>query len=247
MHRKNRNQDESGEERSAELAERESAGENGAAPAGTGDAINIAFDPAKPATYFPVAKPFPLRFPGDFSNTEITPAEQGSFIISGVRPEHTKKLLGPFLGITSDKIAESGNGGGTLLPGQPATDSPGTKMSMGRVDSGETVASGYDPLGNPSIVQLGIQEVFIASVTPTPGMTDEEVLLALQSSLQQQGISTTFDSIAVTLSLNAPILDGQTAVWAIAIKVWIFGPPFWGSSVAPSQTLGACPSNARSA
>ena len=110
-------------------------------------------------------------------------------------------------------------------------------MSRGIADV-VTFATGLDPYGDPSFVTLGISGLYVASVLPTPGTTDDEILRELEALLDSNGILTTFDPFQVALSFDVPILDGQTVVWGTDDPGLDFGAAFEVIGVAPAPTSG---------
>jgi hypothetical protein len=129
-------------------------------------------------------------------------APYGSLTIPGV-----SKAQGNPIKWTENKVIGEGGNGGKFTPG--AGPSPGSRGSLGRpAGDGIQVATGVDPLGDPSYVDFGIGQVDV-TLFPTPSMTDTQVLSSLALMLDQQGIPATFDPIKTTLFLDQPIPDGQ--------------------------------------
>src|SRR5262245_47218080 len=92
----------------------------------------------------------------------------------------------------------------------PAKPSAGAKVSLERATPGiATVATGDDPLDDPSVVEFGIEGSFVAQFKPTVGNTDEDVLKILEAMLDSHGIPATFDPTDKELFLDMPLLDGQ--------------------------------------
>jgi hypothetical protein len=136
-----------------------------------------------------------------------TTAFYGTVIIPGVSKE-----LGNPVKFTDGKIlGEAGNGGSYIRPAGP---SPGARGSLERATPGiATVSTGVDPYGDPSFVDFGLVGIYVASFTPSPGMTDEDVLSTLAMMLNQNKVSATFDSSSDTLFLNGAIPDGTVLDW----------------------------------
>lgn len=134
----------------------------------------------------------------------------GVVVVPGILPDQKR----PYFQEVSSTRREVGQESAQFRPG--ATRSSGAQGSMGRADASvvavATGVGGLLPHGS-SEVQFGIQGLFVADVTPTPGMTDADVLHALQSLLVANGISATFDPINVLLTLNTLIPDGEQLVW----------------------------------
>jgi hypothetical protein len=130
----------------------------------------------------------------------------GAVIIPGVSREQGSPIK-----ILEGRILGEGGNGGRFIPG--AGPSPGSRGSLERsVPDVTTVATGFDPFDEPSIVEIGVGEN-VARFTPTVGMTDADVLSALRLLLDRQGLPATFDQDRVELFLDTPVLDGQTFVW----------------------------------
>ena len=127
-------------------------------------------------------------------------------------------------------LGEGGNGGRFVDPGKP---SPGSRGSLDRIDPGVTqVASGVDPLGDPSLVEFGIDGLYVAQVMPTAGMTDSTILGLLASLLDMHGVPAMFDANLHELFLEQPLLDGQTLVWGNTDTELAFRTSFEGLSTA---------------
>ncbi len=135
-------------------------------------------------------------------------ATLGAIII----PSVTEKQGNP-IKITEGRIlGEGGNVGNYIKP--PPT-SPGGKASLERATPGTaTVSTGVDPLGDPSYVQFGIQEIYVAEVDPTAGQTDDEVLMGLASDLNSHGLPAIFDPGTDTLSFQGLVPNGDSVVWS---------------------------------
>jgi hypothetical protein len=139
----------------------------------------------------------------------------GALTIPGINKEQTvqgatnRPLI--FKANELAKLGEGGNGG-EFIPG--ARPSPGSRGSLERSTPGmETVATGKDAEGEPSVVQFGIEGLYVAEYTPATGMTDDEVLSLLADMLKTNGLPATFDPILNVLSLDNPIPDGVTLIW----------------------------------
>jgi len=139
----------------------------------------------------------------------------GAVTIPGINKEQTvqgapdRPLI--FKANELSKLGEGGNGG-EFIPG--ARPSPGSRGSLERSTPGiETVALGKDALGDPSLVQFGIEGLYVAEYSPAQGMTDDEVLSLLADMLKSNGLPATFDPISNALSLDNPIPDGATLIW----------------------------------
>jgi len=134
-------------------------------------------------------------------------ATYGSVII----PSVLESRDGPVQWHENKVLGEGGNGGRFL---QRSGSSSGARGSIAPLDPADVqVASGYDVLGDPSLVEFGIQDLFVAQLTPSNGRSNVDVLQDLESLLDQNGVPATFDSSLSELSLDNPILAGQTLVW----------------------------------
>lgn len=141
----------------------------------------------------------------------------GAYVVPAVLKEKVRAKDGseiekPAVTIIEGKIlGEGGNGGKFLKDEKP---SAGMRGSLGRVDPQvATIATGFDPFGDPSDVEIGVAEIFVAHYTPTFGQTDRDVLAALAFILGTNGLAATFDPLAMELFLDSPIADGNTFVW----------------------------------
>jgi hypothetical protein len=173
------------------------------------DAINTAF-----ATEFKARKVEVLTTT-DITKTiiyvngkrNVVDATLGGIIVPLVTANITKPVQ-----VTEGKIlGEAGNKG--QFQGPPPK-SPGGKGLFERATPGvQTVSTGTDPFGDPSYVQFGIDEIYVAEVDPTAGMSDQDVLMALAANLDSHGLPALFDSATETLSFEHPIPNGDTLVW----------------------------------
>jgi hypothetical protein len=104
------------------------------------------------------------------------------------------------------------------------TNRPASKMSLpigSMGGDGVSAATGIDALGDPSVVQLGLLNEqleivggdHLATVRPGTGMTDGDVLTALELQLDAMGIFATFDALLDDLTLDNPLPDGDSLVW----------------------------------
>jgi len=86
---------------------------------------------------------------------------------------------------------------------------------------GTTVATGLDPLGDSSVIQIGLLDPqlnivggdHLASVSPEAGMTEDDVLSALDLQLDAMGIPATFDVFSHELTLDNPVPEGDFLIW----------------------------------
>ncbi len=112
-----------------------------------------------------------------------------------------------------DPTKQTGPGNGPRYIPQNAP-SGGSRGSMGfSRETDPFVATGIDPSGEPSLIQFGLEGVYVAQITPTSGMLDEDVLRALEKQLDDHGIPATYDPSHFELFLDNPIPDGQGLAW----------------------------------
>ncbi|MBI3320546.1 MAG: hypothetical protein HYZ89_08220 [Candidatus Omnitrophica bacterium] len=173
------------------------------------DEINKAFNLTKPeekaGAGFTIVKNRTIKV--DNVNVPGLEALFGSLVIQGV----TEKQGNP-LQIVEPGLAGEGRNGGNFVPRPRPRPSSGAKVSMGRA-FGPSFATGFDPLGEPSLVEFGFDDQFIATVMPREGMSDLDVLMGLQDLLETNGIPATYDSTLMELFLDAPLPDGHTLIW----------------------------------
>jgi len=134
----------------------------------------------------------------------------GMFIIPGISRDQKQPWR-----VVKDPTGQLGSNGGRFRPGV-TIPSYGSMGSMGLNRSlldNPFIATGYDPLNDPSVVQIGVEELYVARLNPSAGMTDEEILQTLESLLDINGIPATYNPNSLTLTLDYRILDGQTFIW----------------------------------
>jgi hypothetical protein len=113
--------------------------------------------------------------------------------------------------MVKDIFGESGDGG-TFIPRSPG--GLGFEGFMGPADpNASSVASGGDSYGMPSVVSFGIEDTYVAEITPTPGETYDEILRVLKSLLDDHQIPATYDSLLKELSLDNPLANGRWLSW----------------------------------
>lgn len=137
--------------------------------------------------------------------------EFGAFIV----PNVSKQADGqPKLRIIQGRLLGEGRDGGRFLP-SPSGGSPGVRIGMGLVDPEDTmlVATGENPLGAPSIVEMGIGEIYVSMLEPDPGMDAISILRWFEADLANHGIPTVFDDQRKMLFLADPLPDGMTFRW----------------------------------
>lgn len=163
------------------------------------DAINKQIGPGK-AEIIPEEQAVPKKFPGPVVKgrpwIKITGLAGGTDARGN--PIETA-------GVAKDPTLQAGNGGRTLR-------GSGGKLSMGGVignsDLVDYVATGFDPEGELSLVEFGIDGLYVASLTPEPGMLDLSILALLSADLAANGIANTFDAAARTLTIT-PLHDPE--------------------------------------
>lgn len=152
----------------------------------------------------------------------------GMFIIPGILPAQGQ----PFK-VLKDPTKQAGSNGGRYRPG---VTSPGAMGSMGLgrgLLDNAFLAEGYDPLDDQSLVQLGIEEIYVASLIPGIGMTDEEVLEGLEALLDDHGLPATYYQDLGVLFLDNPIPDGKTFIWGNTDRGLEFVVAMEGLQVVP--------------
>jgi hypothetical protein len=123
----------------------------------------------------------------------------GSLVIPGV-PMNRNPLV-----FTENGVVGEG-GGGRFIP--PPGPSPGSRGSLERSIPGvQTVATGENAHGYPSEVDFGLVGTYTAEVTPSPGVTDAQVLQELVGLLDAKGVPARYDVSTVDLSINIPDND----------------------------------------
>ena len=152
----------------------------------------------------------------------------GSLIIPGVSREKDQagKEVSGIVWKENKILGEGGNIGRFVDPARPSS---GTRGSLDRVEPGVTqIASGLDPLGDQSLVEFGIDGLYVAQVEPTAGMTDTAVLGLLASLLTAHGVPATLNPTNQELFLDRPIPDGQALVWGNTDTEFAFRTAFEG-------------------
>lgn len=128
--------------------------------------------------------------------------------------------------LVKDPTIQAGNGGRVI-------QGSGGKLALGGIlensDHVDYAATGLDPDGAPSIVQFGIDGVYVADLNPSAGATDLSVLAALSADLSAHGVLNTFDASARSLTLT-PAYDSElfSVYWTSTDP----GLPFSGSVFA---------------
>jgi hypothetical protein len=126
-----------------------------------------------------------------------------------------------------------GEGGDGTRFQQSSSSSMGSIGTMGRGDGSTNVATGYDGNDEPSFIELGLKDTYVATLMPTPGMTDIDILLALEIMLDSNGVPATFDPGLFQLRLDEPILDGDTFAFGNTDAGLDFMVSFQGAYVIP--------------
>ena len=75
------------------------------------------------------------------------------------------------------------------------------------------VSTGLDLNDQPSIVEFGIADVFVATVRPTASMLDDDVLRALETQLDTFGLAATYNQSLRRLSLDNHVAAGAYFVF----------------------------------
>src|SRR5262249_15575652 len=160
-------------------------------------------------------KKTPLRA---YSNEVLEPSVVSLPFVKPPDPKNVGKDKQPFyrreehpILLVKDPLGEGGDGG-TFVPRSPG--GLGFQGFFGPADPNvSSVATGFDSYGMPSVVRFGLEDTYVAEVTPTPGMTYDEILRALESLLDDHQIPASYDSILGELSLDSPIANGRWLSW----------------------------------
>jgi hypothetical protein len=124
-------------------------------------------------------------------------------------------------GAKSNTTGEVGDGA-RIKDGSPGGASPYPyKSSMGS-STGITPpsATGNGPLGEASIIEYGIAEIYVAQWFPLAGESIDQILSAMEADLDANGLPATFDSLTRTLSLDGDFTDDQTMIWSMSEIAW---------------------------
>ena len=129
---------------------------------------------------------------------------------TGIDPR-TKMPINTPLYTTRNTTGETGNPGDGLQvkPDGGGGSSSGTKGAMGPAGRPGS-ATGLDAYGGSSLVQFGIEDQYVAEVAPTSGMTEYDVLMALDALLDANGLPASFDPLTNQLILDGVMADGRT-------------------------------------
>jgi len=128
-------------------------------------------------------------------------------------------------GETGDGV-RIGNGPG--IPPPPAGTSPGSRGMMGTMNydlerefPGEfthpplpMVATGLDSRNNASLIEFGIREIYVASLFPVAGQTDEQIYMALETLLDSNGLPASYSSFSRTLTLDGTFDSDYSLYWS---------------------------------
>lgn len=135
-------------------------------------------------------------------------------------PSVVEAKKSPFV-VKSDFTGETGggNGGSYRVPsmGGGGGGSMGSKGLMGfnrGLEDDPFMASGFNFLDDPSTIEFGIEDLYVAEFHPTDGMTDEFIFKSMESLLNTNGLPAHYDPQLLTLFLDEPIPDGEILRWA---------------------------------
>ena len=135
-----------------------------------------------------------------------------------------------------DFTGEAGGGGRYRLGG---TGSTGVQGFMGEAFAGLT-ASGVDAFGSASQILLGIDGLYVASLTPTLGESEDDILRDLILLLNENGIPATFDPALMEVSLNTPLFGDQAFFWGNDDTGLVFQTSIGGVPEPASLVLLGC-------
>jgi hypothetical protein len=166
----------------------------------------------------------------------VQAADMSMVVIPSVRLSADLKKDRP---VRSTDFATGENGdGGRYRDLGTSTTSTGVQGFLGVLVPGvPSFATGFDALGDGSLVSLGIDGLFVASVTPTPGESDVNVLDALTLELDENGIPATFDPVLGEVSLNTALLGDQAFFWGNDDPGLTFTVSFGGGVVPEPGSL----------
>mgnify|MGYP002784432659 CR=1 FL=1 len=113
--------------------------------------------------------------------------------------------------VPKDPTRQAGNGGYGAI-------GSGGKLSMGGVirngDLVDLTATGFDPDGERSIVEFGVDGFYVSTIMPEPGASDLSILAMLSEDLSRNGVRNSFDSIARSVTIEAAYdADEFTIYW----------------------------------
>ena len=163
-------------------------------------------------------------------------ADLSMVVIPSVRLSKDPKVDRP-IRLSGNLTGEAGDGGRYRFAGTP-TSSTGVQGFMGEVVAGlPATATGFDPFGSESLISLGIDDLFIASLTPSPGESEEDILRELTFLLDENGVPATFDPVLAEVSLNTPLLVDQTFFWGNTDTGLDFQISFGGGAVPEPASL----------
>ena len=171
------------------------------------DAINKEFNLQKPeekagAQFVTVKRTVRVN------NTNVPGVEApfGSLVLQGVLEKQGNPVK-----IVEPGLAGENRNGGNWVP-RPGQQPSGAKVGMA-LPFGPSSATGFDPVGEPSLIEFGIEDLYVAEFNPAPDMSDLEVFDTLEEMLDTHGLPATFDSSLMELFLDDPLPDGRTLIF----------------------------------
>jgi hypothetical protein len=102
-------------------------------------------------------------------------------------------------------------------------------------------SSGLNPGGGQSIVRVGVQGVYVASLMPTSSMTSDGVFVTLANSLETHGVAAHYDSMAKDMFIDSVVPSSKAFVFGntdtgLSIGAEVAGVPEPGSLLVSSAT-----------
>ncbi|MBI5708920.1 MAG: hypothetical protein HZC42_01230 [Candidatus Eisenbacteria bacterium] len=119
-------------------------------------------------------------------------------------------------GARSNTTGEVGDGV-RFRPGAAGTGGAGSYGgSLGSPITRSSPATGVDPSGGPSVVEIGILGRYVATWYPLPGDTYDDVMLGLEALLDSNGLPATFSPGSGVLALDGTFGDEEEFFWSMS-------------------------------
>jgi hypothetical protein len=136
----------------------------------------------------------------------------------------------------ADPTGEVGDGGKNIpLPGStgmPKYSKPGAMMSIGDTDAVPQIATGFDAFGNASVVEFGVDNKYVARLSPIAGQSLADILQLLYVDLSAQGVVSEYDPIGFALYIENSLGSGAFT-WSNSDTGLDFGYALTGSAPEP--------------
>ncbi len=109
------------------------------------------------------------------------------------------------------------------------------------LQNGGSNPSGVNPGGGQSVVQVGIQGVYVASLMPTSSMTSNSVFMSLANLLDTHGVAAHYDSVGKDLLIDQVIPSSEAFVFGntdtgLSVGAEVSGVPEPGSLLVASAS-----------